>query len=270
MRDNPIGIFDSGLGGLTTVKEISKLMPNENIIYFGDTARAPYGNKEKKTIIKYRKQAANFLVSNNVKFIVAACGTVSSVSDNIKIIKNTPFQGVITPTCETAVKASKNGRIGVIGTTTTIKSKSYLNKILSINPKIMVIQQDCPMFASLIEKGIFTESNKSLVNYANQYLSPFKSSDIDTLILGCTHYPIITDIIKMILGDNIKLIDSGKETAKFIYKKMNDKNLVSHNNKKGKYRFFISSGIYNFSKIANIFLEKNITSNIEIVDINKY
>ena len=197
-KNKPIGIFDSGLGGLTTVKAIKNLLPNEDIIYFGDTGRAPYGTKSEKTIVSYANQDINFLKSKNVKMIVSACGTVSS---HINKLENPELvTGVIEPSCQTAVKLTKNYKIGVIGTTATIKSGAYKNVLKKICPKAKIISQECPLLASLIENGFIDKSSEILLKTIDIYMKKLIEEKVDTLILGCTHYPIVKDVINNALG----------------------------------------------------------------------
>lgn len=270
MQDKPIGVFDSGLGGLTALKELSRIMPNENIVYFGDTGRAPYGNKSRETIIKYTKQDINFLMSKDVKFIVAACGTVSSAFDFSSFKCKIPLEGVLLPTCIATIKSTKNGKIGVIGTTATIKSESYKKILLSLNPKLHVYQQDCPTFVNLIEEGLIYKSYPLLLEHTKKYISKFNSYGIDTLILGCTHYSIIKDSIKSVLGNNVNLIDSGKETARFVFRELKKKNLLSSVDSIGKQKFFVSKSIDKFSNTANLLLKKDIKKDVKIINIELY
>ena len=185
MDNRPIGIFDSGLGGLTAVKEILSILPQEDIVYFGDTGRVPYGTRSKETIMKYAKQDMAFLQSKNVKMIIAACGTVSSVAGHIGEALSLPFTGVLKPTALAACLATHKKRIGIIGTTATIKSGSYQKAILEINPDIQVFAQDCPLFVPLVENGFTSPDSDIVLSVIKHYLQPFMDADIDTLILGC-------------------------------------------------------------------------------------
>ena len=267
MKNKPIGIFDSGLGGLTAVKEISKLMPNEDIIYFGDTGRVPYGNRSYETIIKYARQDIAFLKSINVKIIAVACGTVSSTFIKTNFEKN--VIGVIEPTCITAANLTKNKNIGVIGTTATINSNTYKHQLGKIDNSISVYQKSCPLLVPLIENGFISPSNEILFKTVQMYLAPFIALNIDTLILGCTHYPIIENVISNLMP-GIKIINSGKETAKFICKKLTEQNLKNTQNTPGTIKFFVSDSIENFSDTAAKFLGYDICKNVQKIDINKY
>lgn len=256
IKNSPIGIFDSGVGGLTTVKALKKLMPNEDIIYFGDTARAPYGSKSKEEIIKYATQSINFLKSFGVKTIAAACGTVSSYIDESPELKN--LYGVIEPTCKAAVNASKSMKIGVMGTSATIKSNSYFKKIKSLAPSAEIFQVECPLLVPIIESGTANESNTKLFEILKNYTENFVRNEIDTLILGCTHYPIIKDIILKAIDENITVINSGAEAAENLKNILCTKGLKSNKNSSGKCRFYVSGDIYKFSEIAKIFLNCNV------------
>ncbi len=270
MFNKPIGVFDSGLGGLTAVKELMKILPNEDIVYFGDTSRVPYGNRSKNTIIKYAKQDISFLLSTGVKIIIAACGTVSSVLTNTENFLNIPFTGVVKPTSICAVNSTKNKRIGVIGTTATIKSHSYRDEISKIDSSIKIFEQDCPLFVPLVENG-FIDKNDPITNLVvERYLKPMIESKIDTLILGCTHYPIIKDIISKVIGKNIKLIDPGFETALYCANYLKEFKMLNDKNEPGKCSFYVSDDTDDFSKIAEIFLGENIQRNVNKVNIENY
>ena len=267
-KNKPIGIFDSGLGGLTAVKAIKNLLPHEDIVYFGDTERVPYGTKSEKTIIAYANQDISFLKSKNVKMIVSACGTVSSYINKL----NTPelINGVIKPSCQSAANLTKNYKIGIIGTSATIKSNAYNNELHKICPTAKIIQQDCPLLVPLIENGFTDKSNDILYKTVKTYMEKFIDEKVDTLILGCTHYPIIKDVINDVLEDRVNLINSGEETAKFIKKHLEENNLLSEKNSPGVYNFFVSDEANDFSEKANLFLGYNIQKNTQRIDIHKY
>ena len=267
MSDAPIGIFDSGLGGLSAVKQMLKILPHENIIYFGDTGRVPYGSKSIETIRKYTKQDINFLLSKNVKMIVAACGTVSSVAGDIGESLSVPFTGVLKPTVLAAVNATKNDKIGIIGTSATIKSQSYNREILSIRPDIQVFSKDCPLFVPLVENG-FTCADDQITKLAVEfYLKDLKETGVDTVILGCTHYPIIKTAIGEYLGEKVKLIDAGKETAHYCKRLLQQHDIENHNTENGKSEFYVSDTPDSFKSIAKIFLKQNISDRVHKVEL---
>ena len=266
MDNRPIGVFDSGLGGLTTVREITQVMPGEDIIYFGDTGRVPYGNRSRETIIRYTKDDIEFLLKHNIKIIIAACGTASSVAlgqlyDNydIKII------GVLEPACEEAVRVTKNGRIGVIGTTGTIKSGKYTELIKKINPELTIVSNDCPMFVPLVENGYAESEAARLI--AIDYLSPLKEADVDTIILGCTHYPLLEKVISDIMGKEVNLISPGALAAKKAQSYLKENDILSEKTADGKSEFYVSDSVESFSGLASTFLGRNIEGHIHKAEV---
>ncbi len=269
MSEGAIGIFDSGLGGLTAVKELVKVLPHEDIIYFGDTARVPYGNRSKKTIIRYAEQDACFLLSKGVKMIIAACGTVSSVAVDLKDELPVPFTGVVVPTAQAAVKATKNGRIGVIGTSATVNSGSYKNEILRADRGIKVFQQDCPLFVSLVENSFISADDEIVKLVVRRYLEGLKNEGIDTLILGCTHFPIISQAISDYLGDGVTLIDSGRETALYAAGLLEKNKLLSMDEGKGSCRYYVSDTVEDFKRTAEIFLGKSVGNEVSHINLEQ-
>lgn len=270
MKDKSIGVFDSGLGGLTAVKELSDILPNEDIIYFGDTGRVPYGSRSRETIVKYALQDVAFLTSLGVKMIIAACGTVSSVAKDIGYSLSIPFVSVVEPTSMAACKATRNGKIGVIGTTATIKSNSYKNEINKINNNLQVFVKDCPLFVPLVEGGFISKDDPILKLTVERYLEDLLVSGVDTLILGCTHYPLIKEAISAYLGSGVSIIDSGKETALFASKVLKRTELTNSKSSNGNISFYVSDSTEGFSKTAQLFLGKNITKNVKRVYIENY
>ncbi|MEI3541941.1 MAG: glutamate racemase [Acutalibacteraceae bacterium] len=270
MNNKPIGVFDSGLGGLTAVKELLKVLPYENIIYFGDTGRVPYGDKSRKTILKYALQDIEFLKSLDVKMILAACGTVSSILEESNVNIEIPFTGVITPTATAAASATRNNKIGIIGTTATIKSGSYKRELLKINPNLQIFEQDCPLFVPLVENGFIEKDNKATLIIAEKYLAGLRNKKIDTLILGCTHYPIISEIISKVIGPEVKLIDSGREAAIFAANALSFSENLTERKNSGSCVFFVSDTVNSFSKNAGLFLQQNVSQKVKMVDIEKY
>lgn len=255
MNNNAIGVFDSGLGGLTCLKELNKLIPNENVIYFGDTARLPYGSRSRETILKYAAQDIAFVKSKGVKLIIAACGTVSSVLGVGKTSDgDVPFTGVVLPAAQAACGITRNGKIGVIGTETTIRSGIYGKAIRSIRPDISVIGNSCPMFVPLVENGYTDRDNPVTKLIAEQYLAPIKREGVDTLILGCTHYPIIRDTIADYMGDSVKIISSGEEAAKFAYNMLTAKDMLASREETGTNTYYTSDSVALFEENATAFL----------------
>ncbi len=252
MNSNPIGVFDSGIGGLTVVKEIIQQLPNENIIYIGDTARVPYGTRGKEVIEKFALELVNFLLKKNVKVLIVACNTISATClDEIKKISPVAVIGVINPAINSAIKTTKNNRIGVIGTTATISSKIYEK---GLGKEIKVTSKACPLFVPLTEEGLKNHPAAKLI--AKDYLKKISKSSIDTLILGCTHYPILKEVIQNVVGKKVKLVDSAKPTAKELKALLEEKGL--RNGKKNpKYDFYVTDITNRTQEIAEKFFGNN-------------
>lgn len=268
MPDNrPIGVFDSGLGGLTAVRELMHILGNENIVYFGDTGRVPYGNKSAETIIEYARQDENFLLSHSVKLVIAACGTVSSVALATSNELPVHFIEVVTPAAEAAVKATANKKIGIIGTTTTVKSNSYKNKILQLMSSAEVFQRDCPIFVPLVEEGWIDRDDFVTVETAKRYLTPLRDAGVDTLILGCTHYPILKDIIADIMGDSVTLINTGRQAALKAAEYLKSNDMLNCGSGEGLREFYVTDRTESFSSIASILLGSNINGKVERVSL---
>lgn len=254
---NAIGIFDSGIGGLTVVKRVNQYLPNENIVYFGDTARVPYGTKSNDTVVEYSLQNASFLMSKNVKMIVVACNTASSVALDVMRSKfDVPIIGMIEPGAKMALQKSQNKKIGVIGTNATINNKAYSSKLKSINSRIEVFEKSCPLFVPLAEEGWI--NHKATFSIAEEYLSEFKELEIDTLILGCTHYPILGEVIQEVMGDGIALIDSGTAASAVIESQLSLNNLKNNSGEKGQHQYFVSDVSTKFKEVAELFLGNKI------------
>lgn len=267
MSQKFIGVFDSGLGGLTCVKEIMEIMPDEPIVYFGDTGRVPYGSKSNETIIKYVKSDIKFLHTFDLKMIVVACGTASAIAlPKIKNEQTVPVFGVVDAAAKSAVKSTKNKKIGIIGTAGSIRSGAYEAKIKELNPEIKTIARACPLFVPLVEEGCTKGEIARLV--AQEYLCELKDAGVDTLILGCTHYPLLKETIGKIMGDDVTLIDPGKVTASYVRDYLDKNNLLAQ--KRGEYKFFVSDHPDGFMRLAEDFLQRKINSKIEKIDIEKY
>ena len=270
MNNAPIGVFDSGLGGLTAVRELRNVLPNENIVYFGDTGRVPYGTRSNETIRKYASQDTKFLLKHNVKLIIAACGTVSSVAVNLKRDLPVPYTGVVSPTCFAAVRATKNKKIGVIGTSATINSHSYRDMIAEFDSSVEVIEQDCPLFVPLVENGFIDKDDDVVRLVIERYMNGIKEAGVDTVILGCTHYPIIKDAISSVMGEGVTLIDSGKETAIYAAKILKEQGILSDNSEKGDCEFYVSDTPDGFENVAGVFLGENVSHKVKQIDIDKF
>lgn len=259
MKNDAIGVFDSGMGGLTTVKELNTLLPNENIIYFGDTARVPYGSRSPETILRYAKEDVAFLRKHRIKMIIAACGTVSSVVGEHPFVTDMPFTGVIYPAVAAACTATRTKRIGVIGTPATIKSNSYKTAIQKQHPDYFVATQACPLFVHLVENGYTDFHNPVTRLVAEEYLSPIKAQNVDTLILGCTHYPVLADIIADIMGDDVTLISPGAEAANFAKDCLQQQNLLTDRTEAGSNIYYVSDSVELFTENAAHFLHKEVS-----------
>lgn len=268
MDNRPIGIFDSGLGGLTCVKKVMELLPNEDIIYFGDTGRVPYGSRSSDTIVKYTRQDIRFLKTFNIKFIIIACGTASSAAlPMIQDEFSTEIIGVLNPACRAAAKATRNGKIGVIGTAGTVRSGKYAETLQGINPEFQVLSKACPMFVPLVENGYIQSEVTDLI--AKEYLKELKTQGIDTLILGCTHYPLLKETIKGIMGETVTLIDAGAEAAIYAKERLTANGLQAET-KQGKAQYYVSDTVDGFCDLAQVFLEKKMEGNIHRIDIETY
>ncbi len=268
MDNRPIGIFDSGLGGLTCVKKVMEIMPGEDIIYFGDTGRVPYGSKSAEIILKYVRQDIRFLQTFDIKYIIIACGTASSAA--LPLIQDefdTDIAGVLEPTCLRAAAATKNGRIGVLGTPGTIRSGKYLQTLKRLNSGLEIYTKACPMFVPLVENGYLNGPATEII--AKEYLLPLKKSGIDTLILGCTHYPLLRPVIQTIMGDAVTLIDAGAETAVFVKQQLYERDLLCGRGH-GSAQYFVSDTVEGFTELAGMFLNQKLEGSVHIVNIESY
>lgn len=251
----PIGVFDSGIGGLTVVKRLAATLPNEDIIYFGDTARVPYGSKSNSTVIEYSIQDTNFLLSKNVKAVVVACNTASSVAiNNLKENFDIPIIGMIEPGAAMAIRETKNKKIGVIGTRSTISNQAYSNEIKKLDVSIKVFEKACPLFVPLAEEGWI--GHNATYEIAEEYLAELRKLDIDTLVLGCTHYPILAKVIQKVMGDNLSMIDSGVASAEIIKNVLNERGLENKKEEPGVSEFYVSDIPTTFKTVAELFLGK--------------
>lgn len=248
----PIGVFDSGVGGLTVVREIMRQSPNESVIYFGDTARVPYGSKSQKTIVTYSRQIAHFLKNQQVKAIVIACNTASALAlDVIQEEFDIPVIGVVKPGAKVAASVTKNGNIGIIGTEATINSGIYNKYIASMNDELHVYGKACPLFVPLVEEGWLKDSVTKMV--AKRYLDELFDRNIDTLVLGCTHYPLLRHVIGEVIGDKVELVNPAYETARSLISLL-EKNGIQSNKEEVEHKFFVSDGAAKFQAFANTIL----------------
>jgi len=265
IKDRPIGVFDSGIGGLTVLKEIIEVTPDEKTVYLGDTARVPYGIRSPETVLRYSFENTGFLISKNIKLMVIACNTASSVSlDAIKSRVSIPVIGVIEPGAKAAVKVTKNGRVGVIGTEATIKSNAYTKAIQALNGNIDVFSLACPLFVPLVEEGWTEGTIATLI--AEEYLDRLKDKGIDTVVLGCTHYPLLKKVIAEVMGGWVRLIDSAIETAYEIKTTLEMLGLNREQNGVPSREFFVTDSAERFLKVSEKFLGQKI-ENIEKIEV---
>ncbi len=271
LNELPVGVFDSGVGGLTVAREIMRQIPNEKIIYFGDTARVPYGSKSKETITKYSRQIVHFLQEQQVKAIVIACNTASAYAlDEIEKEIDMPIIGVVKPGAKVAAEATANGKIGVIGTEGTVGSRIYSTYINKINPDIKVIGKACPLFVPLVEEGLWQDPVTDEI--ATRYLSELIDCDIDTLILGCTHYPLIRSTVGKIMGEKVTLVNPAYETARELKELLEREKLLNEKAPglgDNRYRFYVSDMADKFKTFANSILEYGILS-AKTINIESY
>ncbi len=255
--DRPIGVFDSGVGGLTVVKQLMKRLPQESIIYFGDTARIPYGTKSEKIVRRFALEDSFFLLDKGVKAIVVACNTASANAiPLLEKVLPVPVTGVIHPGAEAAVQRTRNGKIGVIGTAATIRSSTYRKEILRLQDGLQIVSQACPLFVPLVEEGWIEDEATYLI--ARRYLQPMIDNGVDTLILGCTHYPLLKNVIQKIVGPQVNLVDSGVETARVVEELLGEHHLFARPDHLPDHQFFLSDLPYKFQEIAERFLEQSI------------
>ncbi len=264
----PIGVFDSGVGGLTVAREIIRQLPNESVVYFGDTARVPYGSKSRDTIIRYSRQIIHFLRTKNVKAIVIACNTASAFAlDTIEKELEIPVIGVVKPGAKTAVETTKNKRIGVIGTEGTIRSALYTEYIQSIDPTIEVVGKACPLFCPLVEEGMLHDPVTDEI--AARYLKDLQDENIDSLILGCTHYPLLRGTVAKIMGSGVHLVNPAYETALELGRLLQQKQICAEDGGKVEHAFYVSDAEEKFKDFANSIMPFQIEL-IEQIQIESY
>ena len=270
MDNRPIGVFDSGLGGLTGVRELRKRLPHEEIVYFGDTGRVPYGSRSPETILQYARQDVAFLLSKNVKCIMAACGTVSSTYPAAEAAKlPVPYLGVVDAAAREAAFATRNRRIGVIGTAATIRSRSYEKLLRQLVPGVEITAQACPLFVPLVENGYFGADNAVTRLVARDYLKDIRAAGVDTLILGCTHYPLIAPIIADLMGPEVALIDPGRETALAARDALASAGLLREG-RAGTARYYVSDTTESFAQLSDWFLGEYAGGPVTRISVDGY
>ena len=261
--NNPIGVFDSGIGGLTVVRAIIEQLPSENIIYFGDTARVPYGVKSPETISRYAAQITEFLLQQKVKVLIIACNTMAAVAyDVIKDLSSVPILDVVDAGARSAIAETYNKSVGVIGTPATINSNAYVKAIKEYDSEIRVLSQPCPLFVPLVEEGWLDHEVTRLT--AQEYLKPVVAQDIDTLVLGCTHYPLLKPLLRKLLGNQIKLVDSAQTIARETEELLRKNTLQNSQERPPEYRFYVTDVPLRFKQIGERFLGRTL-SNVTVV-----
>ena len=267
---NAIGVFDSGLGGLTAVRELRRILPGEDIVYFGDTGRVPYGTRGRDIIVEYAKQDIAFLLSKGVKAVIAACGTVSStLPAEVAASLPVPYMGVVESAARAAVLATKTGRIGVIGTPATVASGSYPAAIRRLMPGAAITAPACPLFVPLVENGYFGVQNPVTRLVAQDYLKDVKSAGVDTLILGCTHYPLIAPVLADLMGPGVTLVDVGRAAAQSA-RHMLERTGLLRTPRQGKVEYYVSDSTEQFDRLAHIFLGEYAGGSVQRIDIDAY
>jgi len=255
IENRPIGVYDSGVGGLTVVREIMKQLPHEEIVYFGDTARVPYGSKSRETITRFAVESIRFLSSQNIKMVVIACNTVSASSlPTLRRHFKIPILGVIKPGAAAAVKKTKNKVIGIIGTERTVSSKAYDRVIRQLDPEIKIFSRACPLFVPLVEEGWLDKEATLLI--AREYLEPLEQQGIDTLVLACTHYPLLKNTIRKVMGSGINMVDSAEETARIVKHTLQTNKIYRKTSTPPEHRFFVSDIPTKFIEIGERFLSQ--------------
>ncbi len=271
MDTRPIGVFDSGMGGLTAVRQMFHLLPRENIVYFGDTGRVPYGGRSAKTIVRYARQDVAFLRSFDLKAIVIACGTVSTTALSVLKSENAiPILGVVEPAAKAAAAATKSGRIGVIGTKATIRSGAYENAIRALKPDAVLWAKACPLLVPLVEEGRVQRGDPVTERVVAEYLSSLKEEGIDTLVLGCTHYPLLSTVIGDFMGEGVALIDTGEQAARALAALLEEEDKLNTTAEEGQRRYYASDSAEDFAAMASMFLGEDITECAEHVAIAEF
>lgn len=270
-KDAPIGVFDSGVGGLTVAREIMRQIPNEKIVYFGDTARVPYGNKSRETVTRFSEQIIRFLNTFQVKTIVVACNTASAYAlDVLEKESDIPMIGVVKPGARVAAEVTQNGRIGVIATRATVSSRIYVKYIQELKKNVTIYQKACPLFVPLVEEGLLEDPVTDEI--ARRYLTELINIDIDTLILGCTHYPLIRSTLRKILGERVTLVNPAYETARELKEMLAGLDLLREAPPKlgdNRYQFYVSDNAEQFVSFANSIIKYGILS-AKSINIDAY
>ena len=271
MDRRPIGVFDSGLGGLTAVRELARIMPEEDLVYFGDTGRVPYGSRSRETIIHYARQDVAFLNTFNPKAIVIACGTVSTTA--LEVLQRDsaiPVFGVVEPAARAASRLTQNGKVGLIGTEASIRSGAYERALAALAPAVEVTAQACPLLVPLVENGRYQSGDSVTETVVAEYLAPMKEQGVDTLMLGCTHYPLLREVIAGYMGNGVSLVDVGEQCARWVADQLSARGLRAERTGKGTHRYFVSDSTGGFCRLASLFLGEDVTADVQQIDITIY
>ena len=270
MDQRPIGVFDSGLGGLTALRELRHILPGEDLVYFGDTGRVPYGTKGRDTILRYARQDVALLRTFAPKAIVVACGTVSANAlTELTAENDLPIFAVVSPAARAAVEHTKNKKVGLIGTSASIRSGAYEREMALLDPTVTVTAQACPLFVPLVENGRFRPGDRVAELVVEEYLTPVKAAGVDVLVLGCTHYPLLTDAIAAFMGPSVTLIDTGAVCADHAAKTLGERGLLARR-ERGSCRFCVSDSTEDFARLASLFLGEPVEGSVERVEIETY
>ncbi len=270
MDPRPIGVFDSGFGGLTGVRQLRRILPREHIIYFGDTARVPYGNRDRDTILRYARQDVHFLRGFDLKAILIACGTVSTnCLETLRRENDIPIFGVVEPAVERAAALTRNRRIGVAATRASVRSGAYARAFARLDPDLSVRSQACPLFVPLVEEGRCRPGDTVIETVAEQYLAPLREEGVDTLVLGCTHYPLLREVVGQVMGPDVSLIDAGAEAAAALKAMLSRRDGLT-DAPEGAAEYYTSAQAADFQRLAPLFLEEDVSVRAEQVDITRY
>jgi glutamate racemase len=267
VKNQPIGVFDSGVGGLTVVRELFRQLPDESVLYLGDTARVPYGPRGKETITRFALELAEFLLDRQVKALVIACNTVSATTaDEIRRLSPVPVFDVVNPTVRAAVQATRTNVLGVIGTVTTVRSRVYEILAQQIRAEVSVVGRECPLFVPIAEEHLEHHPVARLM--AEEYLAPLRQTDADVLILGCTHYPLLRKVIGEVVGPDVRLIDSAQPTVAELARELGERGLLRTGSP--EHEFFVTDASYKFLQIANAILEQDVSSKVRQVSLDPF
>ena len=271
MDTRPIGVFDSGLGGLTAVRELARLMPEEDLVYFGDTGRVPYGGRSRDILVKYARQDVAFLRTFDPKAIVIACGTVSTTAlDVLQAENDIPIFGVVESAAHAAARLTRSGRVGLIGTKASIRSGAFERALDALRPGIAVTARACPLLVPLVENGRFRPGDTVAETVVSEYLAPIREAEADVLILGCTHYPLMKPLIGAYMGPGVALVDVGEQCARWVKQQLEWNGLRNERPGAGRHRYYVSDSTEDFSALASVFLGEDVAAGVEQIDITAY